>query len=904
MVLAVGVVLSWGALASTPPTEATRHSADYQFNGKINLVELLRVIQFFNMGEFHCQAGTEDGYAPGSGARDCAPHASDYNGGPNWRINLMELLRVIQFFNVCGYAVEAGTEDGFSPVLCSGPEGEGEGIFEGEGLPEGEGEGIVEGEGEGVVEGEGEGPLEGEGEPLKYARVIVADGQGAPGALVAVGLQLDVLNVAPSELQFDLLFNSNRLTYYGNLAGEIVTEAGKVLTVTEVNFGQLRIRVSGGLPTQGMSPGIMAALGFTLSPATDYGEVYSLFAQSPTASDAFTGAATDLSVIAGSITVYSAAPVAPVAEFAATPKRGLPGTEIQFTDTSRMGNGDSRTWSWTFGDGSTSTLRNPTHTYVGIGAYNVSLRVTTSAGADTVSKDALIEIVAGVRIYVDKDNAPEGEIPVEGEGIVLDGLSWGTAFATIQAGINAAFAAGGGEVWVADGLYDEVRVNSTGTLFLREVVRLYGGFAGGETAVTQRDWAANETIIDGSKARNGEAAYHVVAGANNSYIDGFTIRGGRAKVIGTSTSSQQGGGMYNPNVSVVVANCYFTDNIAERVGGAIYNGGGSPRIVNCRFVSNKVECLGNPSGFAYGGAIYNSDTRVTITNCDFVTNQAKTSASWQGAREDIYAYAYGAGVYSYNSTVILEDCLFHQNAATAESTGDGVLSGDTFGAYAQALGGGVYSRFGTATITRCAFLDNQTSTNSHGIFTKASGGGLYQIKGKLTLTNSVVYSNNSNDFSNRPERAAGIYNDAAEQMTLANCTFVGNLCDTNNLSHGGGLFNWYSSPTVTNCIFWSNSGEGIQSVESTPLFTYCDTQDGVLEGIGNISSNPQFVQINSGDLRIQAGSPCVDTGRDTSPGEFGFVTVDITGNLRGFNGNAFVNADGSDYDIGAYEYRP
>jgi hypothetical protein len=48
----------------------------------------------------------------------------------------------------------------------------------------------------------------------------------------------------------------------------------------------------------------------------------------------------------------------------------------------------------------------------------------------------------------------------------------------------------------------------------------------------------------------------------------------------------------------------------------------------------------------------------------------------------------------------------------------------------------------------------------------------------------------------------------------------------------------------------------------------------------------------------------VDTGRDTSPGEFGFVTVDITGNLRGFNGNAFVNADGSDYDIGAYEYRP
>jgi hypothetical protein len=77
---------------------------------------LLRVIQFFNSGGFHCAAGTEDGYAPGPGDDTCAPHSSDYKP-QDWLISLSELLRLIQFFNSGGYhpcpdAVPA-TEDGY-----------------------------------------------------------------------------------------------------------------------------------------------------------------------------------------------------------------------------------------------------------------------------------------------------------------------------------------------------------------------------------------------------------------------------------------------------------------------------------------------------------------------------------------------------------------------------------------------------------------------------------------------------------------------------------------------------------------------------------------------------------------------------------------------------------------------
>ncbi len=96
--------------------EGPWHSADTNFNNRISLSELLRVIQFFNVDSYHCQAGTEDGFAPGPGGTDCTPHASDYIP-QNWMINLYELLRLIQFLNSNGYHACENSEDGFCPGL-------------------------------------------------------------------------------------------------------------------------------------------------------------------------------------------------------------------------------------------------------------------------------------------------------------------------------------------------------------------------------------------------------------------------------------------------------------------------------------------------------------------------------------------------------------------------------------------------------------------------------------------------------------------------------------------------------------------------------------------------------------------------------------------------------------------
>lgn len=89
------------------------HSADSNTNQVIDLTELLRGIQIYNAGQYWCDASTEDGYTIIPAQRECTPHDSDYRNGADWRISLTEMLRLIQFFNVGGYVASDSTEDGY-----------------------------------------------------------------------------------------------------------------------------------------------------------------------------------------------------------------------------------------------------------------------------------------------------------------------------------------------------------------------------------------------------------------------------------------------------------------------------------------------------------------------------------------------------------------------------------------------------------------------------------------------------------------------------------------------------------------------------------------------------------------------------------------------------------------------
>ncbi len=76
------------------------------------------------------------------------------------------------------------------------------------------------------------------------------------------------------------------------------------------------------------------------------------------------------------ITVYAK----PTSNFNGSPRTGCFPLPVTFTDLSTAGSGTISNWLWNFGDGVTSTLQNPVHTYTASGNYTVSLNVTNSFG--------------------------------------------------------------------------------------------------------------------------------------------------------------------------------------------------------------------------------------------------------------------------------------------------------------------------------------------------------------------------------------------------------------------------------------------------------------------------------------------------------------------------------------------
>ncbi|MFP3462263.1 PKD domain-containing protein [Arthrobacter globiformis] len=84
----------------------------------------------------------------------------------------------------------------------------------------------------------------------------------------------------------------------------------------------------------------------------------------------------------------SLAPVVPpVAAFTATPGSGTAPLTVNFTDNSTAA---PTSWAWTFGDGATSTLQNPSHIYSDAGNYAVKLTVSNSGGSASTTSTVTV----------------------------------------------------------------------------------------------------------------------------------------------------------------------------------------------------------------------------------------------------------------------------------------------------------------------------------------------------------------------------------------------------------------------------------------------------------------------------------------------------------------------------------
>jgi hypothetical protein len=253
-----------------------------------------------------------------------------------------------------------------------------------------------------------------------------------------------------------------------------------------------------------------------------------------------------------------------------------------------------------------------------------------------------------------------------------DGHSWANAFTDLQSGLTAAQP--GDQIWVAQGTYKPTSTTDrTISFVLMDDVGVYGGFAGTETALGQRNWVAHPTILSGDigmPGDNSDNSYHVVTAGfsttplTSGVIDGFTITGGNAN--GPGVFGGNGGGLFNNQGALTVSNIIFTGNSATTGGGMDNENNNTSAITNVIF-------RGNTALYA-GGGMYNSNSMPTLTNVLFTGNSA---------------FEFGGGLENDGQpdhTVTLVNVTFSGNTAVGAD---------------DASGGAMFCFTGSATLTNC-----------------------------------------------------------------------------------------------------------------------------------------------------------------------------------------------------------
>lgn len=241
-----------------------------------------------------------------------------------------------------------------------------------------------------------------------------------------------------------------------------------------------------------------------------------------------------------------------------------------------------------------------------------------------------------------------------------NGTSWNNAFTSLNAAITASVA--GDEIWVASGTYKPTSGTDRNVSFqLKNGLSIYGGFAGTESAVSERNIPANPTILSGdllnndnsnivhSEATRSDNSVHVVTtgptattGASitlPTFLNGFIVQGGNAD----GSSSHYGGGIFleftnRDSSNVTVENCVIRENTTVFDGAGIMNTGHA-RILSCVFERNRSSGSGSAilnyertapqilncvfKGNLGGSTIYSGDiySRPEIINCTFSGNE-------------------------------------------------------------------------------------------------------------------------------------------------------------------------------------------------------------------------------------------------------------------------------------------
>ena len=246
-----------------------------------------------------------------------------------------------------------------------------------------------------------------------------------------------------------------------------------------------------------------------------------------------------------------------------------------------------------------------------------------------------------------------------------DGLTWTTAFLDLHDAL--ALALPGDEVWVAQGTYRPSATDDRHARYqLPSGVKMYGGFAGTEMLLAERQAETYPTILSGDLGALGDSLDNTYTLLYLAYpdtatlVDGFTLRDAVANDPAAlpDEPGQAGAALYvqgtDGTAYPTIRHCRFEYNTAQGLGGAVFvNGGGSgsvaPFFEDCQFFYNR--SVQNGGALCRSGASW-WDRPTDFLRCHFEGNRAR----------------WGACLYvtdaERSDTLDVRQCDFYRNAAS------------------------------------------------------------------------------------------------------------------------------------------------------------------------------------------------------------------------------------------------
>ena len=425
-----------------------------------------------------------------------------------------------------------------------------------------------------------------------------------------------------------------------------------------------------------------------------------------------------------------------------------------------------------------------------------------------------------------------------------DGSSWINAYTSLQDALNMVNA--GEEIWVASGIYKASTTDRTQSFTINnDDVKLYGGFAGTETSLSQRDILNNETILSGDLLSNDNAVIeftestrsdntqHIIRlNAQNTTIDGFTISDGHTM----GASNESGAAIYvavlNP-LGFNVNNCIIKNNVADN--GAFFT-------------------------FSSLGAYLNGTRNVNVTNTVVENNLSRIGT----------IYLRDANAEDTNAT--LYNCLFKDNVVKDRTGGPAGFAGSVVWAVSNSV---------PARLTIALSVINCTAVNNQDLGTN---GGL-------------------NNFTRSPivfgENGSTMITDIANTIVWNNTTTGGNTSRAVSVGNNTNTGTVLISDSISNDDFANiASGSKVNTSNADPLFT--SATDFTLQttspakDFGNNSKLPIPLNVDlAGNSRI------FNVAVDMGAYEFGATTFRPVLNILATDGSVTTNPNPTN---GAYDF--